>query len=84
MSNYNTKKALGSSLRFLTVRGRREWIILAVRIAHVPYFISILQRTCEKNYGGRTLKVEPPLPPKTSQYTFSLITPPLRAYLLFE
>ena len=64
MSNYNTKKALGSSLRFLTVRGRREWIILAVRIAHVPYFISILQRTCEKNCGVRALTVEPSLPPR--------------------
>ena len=34
-----SRRALGSRVCFLTVRGRWERIILAVRLAHFPYFI---------------------------------------------
>ena len=50
------------SLRFLTVWGRFEWIILAVSIAH---FISFLfcSKLPEKRYGVRTIAAERPPPP---------------------
>ena len=56
------KRALGSSLRFLAVHVRWEWIILAAWIAHLAHFITML-----------TMNLPLP-PPYTRQYAFSWAT----------
>ena len=82
------RRASKLSLRFLTVRKRWEWIILAVWIAHFRFFISTLQQTWKKKKkkknGVRTLTAEPP--PPSLQTSAVLAGPPLPflAYVLFR
>ena len=59
------RKALGLSLRFLTVWRRCEWIILSVSIAHFILFL-FCSKLPEKRYGVRTIAAEPPPSPTTS------------------
>ena len=55
------RRVLGSSLRFLAVRERWVWLILAIWIAHSVLFLFI-NGPAEKNYAVRTLIAEPPPP----------------------
>ena len=72
----NTKKNLGIELVPLTVRGRWEWTILVVWIAHLK-----LQKN---NYCIYTLTAETPPCPNTSQYTFrwTILSPSERTYFM--
>ena len=81
-------KALGSSVNFLTVRGRWEWKILAVWIAHFILFLFCNEPT-KKIYGVHTLTTEPPPSPiRASTFLvgpFPARPPPLvRTYVLYE
>ena len=68
-------KALGSSVNFLTVRGRWEWKILAVWIAHFILFLFCNEPT-KKIYGVHTLTTEPP--PSPIRTSSLLAGPPTR------
>ena len=66
--------ALRLRMGFLTVRGRLEWIILAV-----AFFILFLfcNEPAKKNYNVRKFTAEPPRPSShTSQHAFTWTTPP--------
>ena len=64
---------LESSLRFLTVRRRWEWIILSIWIVPFVLFLIFNKPAKKKLYGGRTLAVEPPPTPSPhmNRYVFS-------------
>ena len=55
------KRALGSSLHFLTELGRWEWIILAIWIAYFILFL-FCNEPVKKFYGVLTLTAKPPVP----------------------
>ena len=76
------ERALGSRLRFLTVRGRYKWIILAVWIAHVSF--QFCYESMKKNYSVRTLTDEPPpSPTRVSTLLAGAPLPPLSVRTLW-
>ena len=71
-------------VRFLTVRARLEWIILAVWIAHFPYFFLLGNEPAKKKttaYVRLKLNLNPP-PIRVSRL-FAESPLPVSAYLLY-
>ena len=59
----NTKKSLGIEVVLLTVRGRLEWTILVVWIAHLLYFYFVRElRKKKKTMACIGLQLKLPLP----------------------
>ena len=72
-----SKKALGSRVRFLTVRKRWEWHFLAIWIARfLDFYFEANPWKKNNNNGVRTLLTGQPPPSNTSQNAFSWSTPP--------
>ena len=69
-------------MHFPTVKGRREWIILAIWIAHIILLL-FCNEPAKKLYGVCTLTDEPSPSPHLFQYAFSWATPPLFKYMSF-
>ena len=70
-----SKRALGSSLHFLTVQRRLEWIILTIWIAQFILFLFCNELT-KNNYGVHTFTAKPPHFPLYKPICFSWTTPP--------
>ena len=68
------KRALRIKVRFSTLWGRLEWIILAVWIAHFFYFYFV-KNLWRKSMAYVRLQLNS-LSPQTRQYIFSWTTPP--------
>ena len=81
-----SKRALGSSLHFLTVQRRLEWIILTIWIAQFILFLFCNEPT-KNNYGIHTFTAKPPHFPLYKPICFSWTTPPppphFRVYILY-